>query len=108
MVGLYNEREVKCKRVLKRGGRVLEEERRRWRKYSGVGNDRKRVREEIGGTSRATRAETTLGDERETRVEEGERERERLEWQSRKANLTFISGILGFTPRRGEPFRIYR
>lgn len=47
------------------------------RKYSGVGNDRKGVREEIGGTSRATRAETTLGDERETRVEEGERERER-------------------------------
>lgn len=41
------------------------------------GNDRKGVREEIGGTSRATRAETTLGDERETRVEEGERERER-------------------------------
>lgn len=77
LVGLYNEREVKCKRVLKRGGRVLEEERRRWRKYSGVGNDRKGVRKEIGGTSRATRAETTLGDERETRVEEGERERER-------------------------------
>lgn len=80
---------------------------RRWRKYSGVGNDRKGVREEIGGTSRATRAETALGDERETRVEERKEEREREWWQSRKANLTFISGILGFTPR-GEPFRIYR
>lgn len=67
------------------------------------------MREEIGGTSRATRAETTLGDERESgRERGGERERERLEWQSRKANLTFISGILGFTPENPFEYTVER
>lgn len=35
LVGLYNEREVKCKRVLKRGGRGF------WKKREGGGDGEK-------------------------------------------------------------------
>lgn len=57
----------------------------------GVGR-KERVEEEIQSHRGITKESFSLGDER--------REGTRGEVESRKANLTFISGILGFAPRR--------
>lgn len=59
----------------------------------GGSNDRKRVREEI----QRRQGQREPKPPSVTKEERG-RSWMRFEWQSRKANLTFISGILGFTP----------
>lgn len=73
----------------------------------GGGNDRKGVREEIQPRQgqREPKPPSVTKEERANGWREKRLEK-RFEWQSRKANLTFISGILGFTPRRTLSSRI--